>query len=92
MAAVRLLGNAELDLLAPDTTAPHVADRHRHAVQPQTRRQLLQPRGRDAEGQERTQRHVAADAGGGIENGDAHGAKYRNINGLGLVTATRRRY
>src|SRR5205807_1354306 len=72
VAAVRLLRDRKLDLLAPHTAAHHVPHCDPHAGKPQAPGQSFEPGGRDAERQERSQRHVARDAGGGVQNGDAH--------------------
>ncbi len=71
--SMRLLGNRKLDLLAPHPGPPHVPDGDAHAGESQPCRQLLEPRGGNAERQQGTERHVTAHAGGRIEDGDAHG-------------------
>ena len=76
---VRLLGDRELDLLAPDAAAHHVAHSDLHPGETQAPGQPLEPGRRDAKGEERSQGHVARDAGGGVQYGDAHSVRSGGI-------------
>ena len=82
---VRLFGDRELDLLATDARAAHVADRHPHALEAEPAGQPFEPRRGEAEGEETAQGHVPTDAGRGIDDGDTHARK------SSLGRATRRR-
>ena len=84
-ATVRLFGDQELDLLATDARAAYLADGHPHAGEAEPAGQPFEPRRGETEGQETAEGHVATDAGGGIDDGNAHLWK------SSLGRATRRR-
>jgi len=69
---MRLFGDREFDLRARHPGSRHLAHRDPHIPEVEATWQLFQPRRRGARGQERPQGHVARDAGGRVEDGDAH--------------------
>src|SRR6266446_5245964 len=83
--AVRLLRDVELHLPAGDAGPANIAHPHADVTDTKPCGQLLEPGYGNAQGEEGPQCHVAADAGGWIQDGYAHGPKSRNINGLGSV-------
>jgi len=85
VAAVRLLRDLELDLLARNTGAPNVSNRNSDVAKAKPFRQFLEPGNRQSQREERPQRHVAADTSSWIQDSDAHVPKYWNINSLGPV-------
>ena len=67
---VRLRGNFEIDFRARDPGAQHALDAHLHAVEPEPRRERAQPLGIESDLEERSEHHVAGNAGERVDDRD----------------------